>query len=353
MPKLSVIIPIYNAQYYLRQCLDSVTNQTLKDIEIICVNDGSTDGSQTILEEYAKKDNRIVVIEQANASAGAARNKGIHAAKGEYLHFLDADDWVEPVAYEWLYRKISKTNSDICIFQYTEFDQITNKYTKVPHILSLKTAITDFNKNSRYFLYNAVVPWNKIYKKEFILSNNIEFDEIMCANDRSFYVNILLKAKRIMVTNKYFIYYRVNNSNSLVGLARLKNFDCHFYAYNSTQKLCSSLDQKRKAMVIDITMQDFFTFYYKAEGAQKDQIAQKLNDYFQTMDIRPCLEKLFDYDWCWDYLHIKGEARPNLTRIAKKRILPNIGKHFIYIRDEGIGRLFVRIILKLTRGCWK
>ena len=96
MPKVSVITPVYNVETYLRQCLDSVLNQTLRDIEIICVDDGSTDGSAAILEEYAAKDSRIKVVKQENAGAGAARNAGLSVAKGEWLSILDADDEFSP-----------------------------------------------------------------------------------------------------------------------------------------------------------------------------------------------------------------------------------------------------------------
>ena len=96
MVKVSVIIPVYNVEPYLKQCMDSVVGQTLKDIEIICVDDGSTDGSLDILREYAAEDNRIQIIEQKNAGAGAARNNGMRHATGKYLSFLDSDDFFEP-----------------------------------------------------------------------------------------------------------------------------------------------------------------------------------------------------------------------------------------------------------------
>jgi glycosyltransferase involved in cell wall biosynthesis len=95
MPKVSVIIPVYNVEAYLRQCLDSVVNQTLKDIEMICVDDGSTDSSAEILKEYAKKDERIRVLTQSNSGAGAARNAGLVSAKGKWLYFLDGDDFID------------------------------------------------------------------------------------------------------------------------------------------------------------------------------------------------------------------------------------------------------------------
>ena len=119
MPLVSVIIPVYNVEEYLRQCLDSVREQTLSDIEIICVNDSSTDGSLSILEEYAKKDPRIQVVTQPNGGAGAARNKGLSMAAGKYLSFLDSDDFFEPDMLELAYKKAEEDKADFVVFDVT------------------------------------------------------------------------------------------------------------------------------------------------------------------------------------------------------------------------------------------
>ena len=115
MPKVSVIIPVYNVEKYLSECLDSVVNQTLKDIEIICVNDGSPDGSAEILEEYAQKDNRIKVITQENRGVSEARNSGLKIASGEYIAFLDSDDYIDLKFFEQLYKRGIESNSDVVV----------------------------------------------------------------------------------------------------------------------------------------------------------------------------------------------------------------------------------------------
>lgn len=112
MLKVSVIIPVYNVEAYLRQCLDSVVNQTLREIEIICVDDGSTDKSAAILKEYAAKDGRIKVLTQSNTGAGAARNAGIARATGEWITFCDADDWIEPDAIEKMVAAAQREDAD-------------------------------------------------------------------------------------------------------------------------------------------------------------------------------------------------------------------------------------------------
>ena len=113
---VTIIIPVYNTERYLRQCLDSVINQTFKDFECICINDGSTDNSYNILKEYVQKDNRFTVINlPENKGQGNARNKGINIAKGKYITFIDSDDWVKENHIEQLYNNITKYNSDIVI----------------------------------------------------------------------------------------------------------------------------------------------------------------------------------------------------------------------------------------------
>ncbi len=127
MPKVSVIIPVYNTEKYLRQCLDSVINQTLTDIEIICVNDGSTDNSTNILNEYANNDSRIIVLSQKNSGAAIARNNGINNAIGDYLYFIDSDDYVDTTFLEKMYSKSLKYNADICLCRRYNYDALRDR----------------------------------------------------------------------------------------------------------------------------------------------------------------------------------------------------------------------------------
>ena len=125
-PRVSVIIPVYNVEKYLPQCLDSVVNQTLPDIEIICVDDGSTDSSLDILKDYARRDKRITVLRQKNLHAGVARNAGLSIARGEYLSFLDSDDFFELDMLDQCYAKLKKDKSDVCIFSGDMIDYKNN-----------------------------------------------------------------------------------------------------------------------------------------------------------------------------------------------------------------------------------
>lgn len=116
LPKVSVIVPVYNVEKYLSECLESLINQTLSDIEIICVNDGSTDDSRNVLERYAASDKRIAVVNQTNKGLSAARNSGVKTARGRYLYFLDSDDFIDRNALEYLYQEAEKYRLDILYF---------------------------------------------------------------------------------------------------------------------------------------------------------------------------------------------------------------------------------------------
>lgn len=159
MPKVSVIIPVYNVEKYLRECLDSVINQTLSDIEIICINDGSTDNSLGILKEYAEKDSRIKIITQENQGQGVARNNAIEAAQGEYLVFVDPDDFLDSEALEVINKSFSDSAVDIIQFDYLvcSEDGANNRQR-----VFKKRAKRYFNLN---LLNNKVFNWQEVGKK--------------------------------------------------------------------------------------------------------------------------------------------------------------------------------------------
>lgn len=178
MKKVSVIVPIYNVEKYLSECLESICNQTLKDIEIICVNDGSTDNSLKILEEFVKKDNRVVIFSQPNGGLSAARNSGLKIANGEYIAFVDSDDYIQPDFLEKLYLNALRTKSDIVAggVIYLEDGKFNNKnyINKVTFRLG-KDYITSIE--DKYNFMSSVVVWNKLYKNDLINRAQLKFVE--------------------------------------------------------------------------------------------------------------------------------------------------------------------------------
>ena len=213
-PKVSVIVPMYNVEDYLRQALDSLVNQTLKDIEIICVDDCSTDGSVEILNEYAKKDSRIKVhVQKENQGQGVARNIAIEMATGEYIMFLDPDDWFDTRACEIAYNQIEKNKNDVVLFNYSSYKEteITIIIRKSQHLKSFQ----DFQGNSfclkdvEDLRFRAATVWCQIYNREFINRINARFSNTRTCEDNPFYFNAIANARTVSVIPEVLYYYRL------------------------------------------------------------------------------------------------------------------------------------------------
>lgn len=216
--KVSVIIPVYNAEKYLRECLDSVIGQTLQDIEIICVDDGSTDNSLLILQEYAANDKRLKIVEQANQGAAAARNAGIAVAQGEYLAFLDADDLYYLEALQTAYVCAEKSNADVLLFEADFFDekhgllrteQVETKYLAGLHEFSVQI-LPDY-----IFQIASCNTWNKLYKRKFVQKSGLMYQKLKTANDLSFVYSAMASAEKIAVLEQPWVKHRVLYSGNL------------------------------------------------------------------------------------------------------------------------------------------
>ncbi|MBL0052073.1 MAG: glycosyltransferase family 2 protein [Bacteroidetes bacterium] len=180
MAKVTVIIPVYNTQDYLQQCLDSVINQSLTDIEIICINDGSTDNSLSILKEYVVQDNRLRIIDIERGGQGTARNLAIKEATGEYVGFVDSDDWIENDMFEELYNSASTFATDVTVCELTHFNQADNKleqpnWTKLSAHINFDNRGFPWDELGRDCFRIGSGPCTKIYRRDFIIKNNIIF----------------------------------------------------------------------------------------------------------------------------------------------------------------------------------
>ena len=218
LPIVSIIIPVYNVEKYIEKCLNSVLNQTLKDIEIICINDGSTDNSLMILKEFAKKDKRIVLINQENKGQGESRNLGISIAKGEYIAFLDSDDWVEKDFYEKLYNQAVADGDDIVCsetiyYQKGNFER-NNFVSKKIHKAYKK-------RNTNYELFQQIgasVIWNKIYKKSIFSDKNIYFPNLPRFEDNYFTFAVFSTKPKIGYCLDTAIYYRIRENSVMTSI---------------------------------------------------------------------------------------------------------------------------------------
>lgn len=229
LPKVSIIVPVYNVEKYLSECLDSLLAQTFGDFEIICVNDGSTDSSLDILNEYAAKDNRIRIITQENAGPSKARNNGIDNAIGDYIYFMDSDDILDTTAIEELYGLAVEDDLDLIIFKLISFDdetgeEFTSPYYEMDFLAeSVGGKVFSHNDLTPQDVYKiAVSPPGKLFKRDLI--GDLRFPEGVLFEDNPFFVECMFKAERAYFYEKY-LYRRRIRRNSITTSHNRKNMD--------------------------------------------------------------------------------------------------------------------------------
>jgi len=223
---VSVIIPVYNVSKYLSECLDSIINQSLKNIEIICINDGSTDNSSDILNSYAQKDDRLIVIQQSNSGQGASRNTGVRMAKGEYIYFMDSDDILDIKALEYMHDEASKSNLDVIYCDGISFYESEQLKDKFPLYQTMYTRPKEFSEvTPGQILFRNMVR-NKCFtnqvclhlcKKDYLLRHNIFFEEGVIFEDVDFSLKLILQASRASHRKKQFFKRRVRDNSTMTS----------------------------------------------------------------------------------------------------------------------------------------
>ena len=254
MPNVSVIIPVYNVEQYLKRCLDSIINQTLQDIEIIIVNDGSTDNSLKICEEYEQADNRIKIVTRKNGGLATARNTGFEHVTGEYIGFIDSDDWVDLDFYEKLYNTAKKYDSDIA---YADFIRKGKRKHKIRMHLDkeiVSTEIHDKIVNCRNLTLGCV--WNKIYRTNLIQENNLRFPEGRLFEDGIFSMQSIYYANAVVSAPNTYYYYFVNPTSIVKSTKTQKKIDHVIFCQHDILKF---LKEKN----VDIQPEQFLTVTYK------------------------------------------------------------------------------------------
>lgn len=220
-PKVSILIPCYNVEKYIRQCMDSVINQTLKEIEIICINDGSKDNTLAILKEYADKDNRIVIIDKTNSGYGDSMNKGLDIATGEYIGIVESDDFVELDMFEKLYNTATEQNVEVVKSNFWGYLTKTNENTK-----TIVIPVEDENqvlcpRKRQGIFWSMPCIWAAIYKRTFLQKNGIKFLPTPGASyqDTAFNFKVWAMAEKVYLISDAFLHYRQDNENSSVKSA--------------------------------------------------------------------------------------------------------------------------------------
>ncbi len=238
--KVSVIVPVYNAQDYLEQCIVSILAQTLQEIEVICVDDSSTDRSLEILKKYEKEDSRMRVLTQPNSGAGAARNRGLSQASGEYLSFLDADDFFEPDMLELAYAKAKEDRADMVVFKSDQYHTDSDQFVQVAWTLREKEIppYTPFNHRQmtdNIFKVFVGWAWDKLFSREFVEKHHLTFQEQRTSNDLLFVFSAVALAKRITIVPKVLAHQRRDAKDSL-SKTRENSWHCFYDALTALRQ---------------------------------------------------------------------------------------------------------------------
>lgn len=294
MPKVSIVIPVYNTDKYLAQCLQSIQNQTLNDFEVVCINDGSTDSSLKILKDFAQNDTRFIIIDKKNEGQGVARNCGIEKAEGEYLIFIDSDDWLEENALELCYNKIKNDNTDILFFNnYKYIEESGKKYQNDYTALYKEFQEKPFTKEDakeKVFLGNALT--FKMYKTDFIKNNNIRFSPHRFMEDMVFYYKSIFLSNSLSCLNEYIYNYRIHTLSCTYNLE--EQLRCVPQIYDLCLELLKELNISAELMnaFIESRKESLLYFYQQTPLFKKakyyrmmQNIVRQLMQYYQDDDF--------------------------------------------------------------------
>ena len=274
MKIISVIIPVYNVEKYIGECLDSVINQTYKKLQIILVDDGSTDSSGKICDVYVEKDNRITVVHQKNAGAGAAKNNGLDLVKGDYFSIIDSDDYIELDMYEKMVTSLEKYNSDIaqCLFRNVFVNDSFDRKYKIkgnyPKVLTSKSFLKEYLYDWKYAIF-----WNKLFKSS--LLKEIRFPVGRKIDDEFFTYKLVCSAKKVVNIDDILYNYRMrktsvmneNDSDILI----YDRIDCFVERYDYIRKKYPSLDKKYLTKLYDSLL------YYKTQVNNTEKLEKYIS----------------------------------------------------------------------------
>lgn len=307
-PLVSIVIPAYNAEPFFDECLSSVEGQTYRNLEIIIVDDGSTDGTLEIATSHAEHDSRIVVVSQQNQYAGVARNNGMDLATGEYICFLDADDVFRPKMIERMVCRAEESRSDIVVCRSAHLDNVTHAVSSIDYslcLVDLKKEYSGAELKDVMFRFCVGWPWDKLYRLSYVKRVGLRFQPLRTTNDAYFVFLSLIYAGRIVFVDEEFVLHRTNNSNSLE------------YSRGKSSK---------NALV--------------AASAIKDNLCQ--NGLYSDFE-RSYVNWVVNF-FAWNIKTLTGDAKTEFVSMVKSEVTPLIpghidGSYFFLKRDAAIADL--------------
>ncbi len=306
--KASIIIPAYNSEAYLGNCLESALEQTVDDIEVICVDDGSADSSRDIIRAYAESDHRVKAIVQDNRGGGAARNAGLDLATGDFLYFMDSDDWIEPDLIELSVAELERDSADLVVFPAYTVDDRTGEKWDTDWVFKREN-IPDKHPfcyaDMPDFIFNTFgnVPWNKVFRRSFVQSEGLRFQEIYRTNDLLFVCSALVAAKRITTIDEHLAYYRIGtltncqSTNEREPLGFYKAF-LELKQYLEDREMYEKVKRSFLNHALDAVVSNLYTlknpgaFSYLADKT-RTEIGPKLG---LDAEMAPCYRDSITYD---------------------------------------------------------
>lgn len=306
--KVSVVIPVYNTEQFLKECLDSLVNQTLKEIEIICVDDGSTDNSLSVLKEYEKKYGFIKVLSQENAGAGIARNHGLEYVQGEYVSFIDSDDWLELDAFEKLYKNAKIHNSDLVFFNAIEqYPDRVRKRIYFPNNEDYTKNVFNYKDNKKIVMNGFLIACTKLHRTKLIKENDIQFKDFPVNNDVAFHIETTILAKRISYVPDILYHYRRDEPVSLQSsTVKSKKGFVIIKLFEVVEKLLNEHD------LMDEFELNFLNFKFGESEVRLNNIAEEykneflhlLQNDFKKMNISLDVLKKIQFKRYQFYIHV-------------------------------------------------
>lgn len=356
MVKVSIIMPTYNVEKYFRQCIESVINQTLTDIEIIPVDDGSPDNCGAIMDEYAGKDSRIKPIHQKNGGYGKAVNAGIEVATGEYIGIVETDDYIEPDMYEKLYIQAKKFNADVCKSSFYRYNSFADKEIQnlkwQDEIQNIEEYPNDrsftISEYPRLFMFHASI-WSNIYNTDFLRKNNIKINGTRSASyqDFPFMAEVMCKANRIAVVHDYLYHWRVEpsqNSSTNQNGKRLLIMPDQCEEVKKIVKEQNLYDVLKETMYKHFLLANW-AFYHAIKFEYQREYFYKLKHLFSEIEKDPTFQWKYFYEGDISFIKkiLKGYYYLTAFKNIRRRIIQirfNQKEKYIKIFGKVIGKGF-------------
>ena len=339
-PQISVIIPIYNCEKYIKECLSSLIKQTFKNFEIICVNDGSNDDTLKILKKFEAKDERIIIFNQNNSGPGIARNIGMKKSKGEYLIFLDSDDIFKKTMLEELYIKIKENDSDVVICNSQNFEKkkwwkkfYEKNYLINNNIIKQKT-FTSLDIEKDFFNLFIWWPWDKLFKRKYIENLGIEYQNLKSSEDLFFVAASVIAAKKISYLDKILINHRIGIKNS-VSNSRQKSWDNFYYALKKLKKFIKEKGLYKRFKQDFINYVASFSIWQleNINGISFELLYKKIkNEWWNEFEVTK-YEKNYFYNQ-YLYKNIKFILNSNLKQLDNSFIFKTNNIKFNYLKKQ-------------------